>query len=651
MTKRGKIFLSAIIFQSIFVVYGNTIKTQDGKEYKNAHIALSKRPKTVNIIYDKNKEKIVPCGFILPFSITTKKKKNYNGVVIIKLTKNYIYFSHNYGAKKCFLVELSKQSQKKFGYNEEQRKAVLAKHLKTEEDKKTKIAKAANDFFEKLKSPSSKKLPNKKSPKKRILSQSILIIKGALGAGSGFLVNLNGIPVVITNAHVYTLNKEIKIFNRKGENYKVKNVLVSKDKDLVILDVVLPKTAVPLEINNNIDKLPLNTPISAYGNSLGETIVTIASGKMIGVGPSRIEIDADIVPGNSGGPVLNQKTKLVIGVSTYLKYVMPMKSTQGTRFGSNLMKTAIRRFALRIDNINIDKFEISIGKDRLKDLNILNEVSLINANIKKLIYGTSKNKAMIIKLICMDNFKKFQKFQKYKWSLEYFAKEYKRKEIFFYKMAEILNVDMYQIHRKDIYDMLNKHMKKVRAKAQYSFPQCKKCGGNGYTKVPNEYSRRVGYTYSNVDCPYCRDGRVKKMTSPAYMKSVIPKNIVIKIKSLIRPIKVSISGFYLGENKTSVREKIKNTNYHYERDGVMEEYVYGGNNTFNDAIKTRLTFLLGRLETIQIILKYNVESFYRLEKNIQKNYYHLKNKHINSSITKQGKRVYITYSLNLLLSP
>ena len=553
--KKIKIILIALFLQCFFVAYSNTVKTQDGKVYKNAYIALSKRPKVVKIIYDKNKEKIVPCDFILPFSLTTKKKKNYKGVVITKVTKNYVDFCHDSGAKKCFFAELSKQSQKIFGYNEEkikkilqQRKTLLTKQLEAKEAQNAKIIKAGNEFLEKLKSSSARKLLNQKSSKKRIVSQSILIIEGALGAGSGFLVNLRGIPVVITNAHVYTLNKEIKIFNRKGDNYKVKNVLVSKDKDLVILDVVLPKTAVPLKMNSNINKLPLNTAIPAYGNSLGENIVTITSGKMIGVGPSRIEIDADIVPGNSGGPVINQKTKSVIGVSTYLKYITPMRSTQGTRFSSNFLKTAIRRFALRIDNIKVDDFEISIEKNRLKDLNILNEISEINADIKKLIYEKNINKARIIKLICIDNFKKFKKLENYKWSLEYFIKEYNSKKKFFYYIADLLNVDMSQVFREKIHNLLKKYMTKERVKAQYSYIKCKSCRGVGYTRVVGN-KKKIGGGFAKRDCHYCRGGRVKKMTSASSMKYVIPKNIKRKIARLICPTKVNISGFCLGEKK------------------------------------------------------------------------------------------------------
>ena len=71
-------------------------------------------------------------------------------------------------------------------------------------------------------------------------------------------------------------------------------------------------------------------------------------------------------------------------------------------------------------------------------------------------------------------------------------------------------------------------------------------------------------------------------------------------------------------------EKFKNTNLHHEGNDLMEEYEYRGSSIFNDAIKTRLTFLCGRLETIQIILKYNMESFYRLQKSIQKNLINLK---------------------------
>lgn len=84
----------------------------------------------------------------------------------------------------------------------------------------------------------------------------------------------------------------------------------------------------------------MSAEVVAYGNSLGGDVMTELPGKVVGLGSDRIEIDCEIMPGNSGGPVVLKDSKLVIGISTYL--------TKGRRdiWSRNTVFEKVRRFAV-----------------------------------------------------------------------------------------------------------------------------------------------------------------------------------------------------------------------------------------------------------------------------------------------------------------
>ena len=76
-----------------------------------------------------------------------------------------------------------------------------------------------------------------------------------------------------------------------------------------------------MEITNNIPSLSIKkeTPvigdkITVHGNSGGGGVVTRIQGKVLGVGPNLVEVDAEFVQGNSGCPILSDSLE-VVGVA------------------------------------------------------------------------------------------------------------------------------------------------------------------------------------------------------------------------------------------------------------------------------------------------------------------------------------------------
>jgi hypothetical protein len=82
------------------------------------------------------------------------------------------------------------------------------------------------------------------------------------------------------------------------------------------------------------------------GNAEGAGVINTIKGRIVGVGPDLVEVDAPFVPGNSGSPIIHLKTGKVIGVATYLIVKQYDASTREA-----IQEPRIRRFGYRIDSV------------------------------------------------------------------------------------------------------------------------------------------------------------------------------------------------------------------------------------------------------------------------------------------------------------
>lgn len=199
-----------------------------------------------------------------------------------------------------------------------------------------------------------------KTEKKLPMRQSICLLRGSNGAGSGFFTNVNGKDCVITNNHVALELKDMKICNVQGKEYNFDKIYSSTHEDLAFIPIERDDhTLFPnLSIHPDPASLPDNAPVTVYGDSLGDGVIVALPGKLLGIGPKIIEVDSKFVPGNSGGPVMENKTQMVVGVATYCKIILQSSPAEtGTRFEVNADRPSVRRFAIRIDKMLNDSFE------------------------------------------------------------------------------------------------------------------------------------------------------------------------------------------------------------------------------------------------------------------------------------------------------
>ena len=171
--------------------------------------------------------------------------------------------------------------------------------------------------------------------------QSIVTVETDMGHGTGFIVEHDGKKFILTNQHVLEALRQITFTLYDGTVLRPSSVEVNKSSDLARVNISeSPLPALLLEtIEPNIED-----EICVYGDSGGEKVFTKLSGRILGVGPDKLEVSADFIPGNSGSPIISSRGR-VLGVATYLlTRVDPSEYLlTGTRFAKP------RRFGLRYD--------------------------------------------------------------------------------------------------------------------------------------------------------------------------------------------------------------------------------------------------------------------------------------------------------------
>ncbi|MFT5239103.1 MAG: serine protease Do [Candidatus Promineifilaceae bacterium] len=194
----------------------------------------------------------------------------------------------------------------------------------------------------------------------RTFSPAVILVRSPGGLGSGFFVNDEG--YLITNFHVIRGEKRISVtrFERKGP---VLNRIIYDDVEIVATDPfhdlavlkVTPKnkndifTSVVLSANK---KATFGESVFVIGNPLGLER-SITKGVLSQVarnfsGSLYLQVDASVNPGNSGGPLFNERGQ-VIGVIN-----MGVPAMQGLNFA-----IPIRHVKFLLENLDAYTYDQS----------------------------------------------------------------------------------------------------------------------------------------------------------------------------------------------------------------------------------------------------------------------------------------------------
>ncbi len=181
--------------------------------------------------------------------------------------------------------------------------------------------------------------------------QALIIVEGDEGRSSAFVVKMEGRAYLVTNAHAIEGMRKIAFKNLSNEELAIGALEIADAADLVRAEV---KGAAPsLTMLAQIEKkLKIGEEVVVAGNSEGAGVVRELAGKVTGLGPDRLEVDATFVPGNSGSPILLRATGEVIGVATYLRTPWFFrKPSSGKKDEPILSLNEVRRFGYRLDTV------------------------------------------------------------------------------------------------------------------------------------------------------------------------------------------------------------------------------------------------------------------------------------------------------------
>lgn len=138
-------------------------------------------------------------------------------------------------------------------------------------------------------------------------------LSDGFSAGTGCIVRADGL--ILTGTHVIEDAKNIDVTTYDGKVYKAKvAATMGKKKDLALLKIE-PKAPLKTIAFGNSDEVKVGQKVLAIGNPFGFA-GTLTSGivSRIDYAKNRIQTDAAINPGCSGGPLLNSHGE-VIGIS------------------------------------------------------------------------------------------------------------------------------------------------------------------------------------------------------------------------------------------------------------------------------------------------------------------------------------------------
>ena len=168
--------------------------------------------------------------------------------------------------------------------------------------------------------------------------QYVVLIKSEDGIGSGFIGKIDGKTYLYTCLHC-VIGKEISFLDSKGQKLVPNAFEICKGRDLVRFTLPRDRDNDGLELIRG-QELKVGMEITAYGDSQGVGVITQTKGNVLALGKDLVEIDAGVQHGNSGGPIVDIRGRVIAIVS--FGHIDNDMFTKDTRFEK------VRRFGVRL---------------------------------------------------------------------------------------------------------------------------------------------------------------------------------------------------------------------------------------------------------------------------------------------------------------
>lgn len=147
--------------------------------------------------------------------------------------------------------------------------------------------------------------------------KSVVTVRTDVGQGTGFIISDEG--YIVTNAHVLSGGRRVEVLDYEQNIHPTELIGYNLTYDIALLKI--SGNYVSLELGNS-DNVQIGEKVIAIGNPLGlqfsvsEGIVSAVNREGSNGLNIYIQTDAALNPGNSGGPLINKKGK-VIGINNF----------------------------------------------------------------------------------------------------------------------------------------------------------------------------------------------------------------------------------------------------------------------------------------------------------------------------------------------
>lgn len=135
-------------------------------------------------------------------------------------------------------------------------------------------------------------------------------VSDGLSCGTGCIIDKRG--VILTSAHVIDVGKSIVVTMSNGQNYNAKVLKrFGENKDIALLKIDVPTELKTVKLGDS-ERIKVGQKVLAIGNPFGFN-GTLTQGiiSRIDYAKNRIQTDAAINPGSSGGPLLNKNGEII----------------------------------------------------------------------------------------------------------------------------------------------------------------------------------------------------------------------------------------------------------------------------------------------------------------------------------------------------
>ena len=176
---------------------------------------------------------------------------------------------------------------------------------------------------------------------------ALVVVKDRGSSGSGFIAKAGAQTWLFTNIHVAAGMAQPQFTRIDGTVLKPGIAEAAVGHDAMRLALAEPPPG-SLEILSALDaNAKIGDEVLVLGNSGGGGVITALPGTLVGIGPDRIEVSAEFIPGNSGSPIVHVPSGKVIGIATYLTRRYEAFASADSKAGA----VVVRRFGFRLDSV------------------------------------------------------------------------------------------------------------------------------------------------------------------------------------------------------------------------------------------------------------------------------------------------------------